>query len=63
MTVKSQALGVDGCSEIETTHDEVYSIQYYSMKFVCDLRRSVVFSGYGGFTDRHDITDIFLKWR
>jgi hypothetical protein len=64
MTVKSQALGVGGCSEFETTRGEVYLIQYYVMKFVT-CGRSVVFSGYyySGFTDRHDITDILLKWR
>jgi hypothetical protein len=44
-------------------HGEVYSTQYYVIKFVSDLRQV------GGFlqfsppnkTDSHDITDIFLK--
>ena len=44
-------------------HGEVYSIQHYVIKFVSD--RSEVFSGYSGSppnkTDRHDITEIFLK--
>jgi len=30
-------------------HGEVYSIQHYVIKFVCDLGRSVVFSRYSGF--------------
>jgi hypothetical protein len=41
-------------------HGEVYSIQYYVIKFVSDLRQV------GGFlhkynTDRHDITEILLE--
>ena len=47
-------------------HGEVYSIQQYVIKFVSDLRQvGHVFSGYSGFlpnkTDRHYITEIFLK--
>jgi len=34
---------------------EMYSIQYYVIKFVNDLRQVVVK------TDRHDITEIVLK--
>ena len=37
-------------------HGKVYSMQHYEIKFVSDLRRSVVFSGF-----RHDITEILLK--
>jgi hypothetical protein len=44
-------------------HGEVYSIQHYVIKFVCDL--SVVFSRYSGFLQQwnwcHDITEILLK--
>jgi len=32
---------------LNPAHGEVYSIQHYVIKFVCDL--SVVFSGYSGF--------------
>jgi len=43
-----------------TVHGEVYSIQYYVIKFVSDLRyRSVVFST--NKTDRHNIAEILLK--
>jgi hypothetical protein len=53
-------------SEFETRSGEVYSIQHYVIKFVCDLRQV------GGFfpcspvsstnkTDRHDISEILLK--
>jgi len=48
--------------EFESRSGEVYSIQYYVIKFINDLR-------VGGFlrvsfnnkTDRHDITEILLK--
>ena len=41
---------------------EVYLIQHYVMKFVSDLRKVVVFSGYStNKTDRHDITEILFK--
>jgi hypothetical protein len=47
-------------------HDEVYLKQHYVIKFVSELRQvDVFFSGKPVFstnkTDRHDITEIFLK--
>jgi hypothetical protein len=46
-------------------HGEVYSMQHYIIKFVSDLRRSLVFSGTAvsstNKTDRHNITEILLK--
>ena len=46
-------------------HGEFYSIQYYAMKFIRDLRQSVVFSEYAGSstykTDRHNRTELLLK--
>ena len=50
-----------------SVHGELYSIQYYVIKFVSDLRRSVVFSRCSttvtstNKTDSHDITEILLK--
>ena len=50
------------CYEFESCSGEVYSIQNYVIKLVCDLRQV------GGFlwfppnkTDCHDITEILLK--
>jgi hypothetical protein len=37
---------------VESSSDEVYSIQNYVIKFVSDLDRSVVFSGHFGFLDQ-----------
>ena len=34
-------------------HGEVYTIQHYVVKFVSDLRQSVVFSGYCGFLHQY----------
>jgi hypothetical protein len=34
---------------LNPAHDEVYSIQYYVIRFVSDCDRSMVFSGYSGF--------------
>ena len=47
-------------------HGEVYSIQQYVIKFVCDLRQVSGFLCVLRFppsikTDRHDITEILLK--
>ena len=50
-----------------SVHGELYSIQYYVIKFGSDLRRSVVFTRYStpvtstNKTDNHDITEILLK--
>jgi hypothetical protein len=40
-------------------HDKAYSIHYYVIKFVSDLRQSVVFCGYFGFC--HHIAELFVK--
>ena len=45
-------------------HVNAYSIQHYVIKFVSDLRQLGSFSGYSASTnktDRHDITEIWLK--
>ena len=49
----------------ESHPGEMYSMQNYEIKFVSDLRQSVVFSGTAitsiNKTDRHDIAKILLK--
>ena len=47
---------------MDPAHGDVYSIQHYVIKFISDLRRSVVFSGSStNISDSHDITEILLK--
>ena len=43
------------------THGQVYSIQYYVIKCVCDLRQVEGFFGFFGFFHRFDITVIVMK--
>ena len=52
--------------EIESHSSEVYSIQYYVIKFVGDLRQGRLYSlstpaSSTNKTDCHNITEIFLK--
>ena len=47
---------------LNPAHGEVYSIQDYVIKFVSNLRNSVVFCGSPtNKTDRHNIAEILMK--
>ena len=49
------------CCEFEPYSGEVYSIQYYVIKFVSDLRQVCDFLSSTNKTDCHDIAEILLK--
>ena len=47
---------------LNSAHGEVYSIQHYVLMFASDLRWFSPVSSTNN-NDRHDITEILLKWR
>jgi hypothetical protein len=65
LLVQSVHITTDVLSSIPA-HSQVYSIKYYVIKFVSDLRQVGVFSpdtpdSSTNKTDRHDIAEILLK--
>jgi hypothetical protein len=52
---------ITGVVSVNLHQGEVYSIQHYVIKFVCDLRQVGGFLFFTNKTDHHDISEILLR--